>query len=212
MSKRKPRRYYPATPPKPAAPGRTLIFCKPYKVLSSFTDAEGRPALGDYIDVPDVYAAGRLDYDSEGLLLLTSDGKLAHRITHPKHKLDKVYLVQVENIPTPAALEQLRQGVVIKGAKTRPAQAELLPAGPEIFPRSVPIRYRNNIPTAWLKITLREGRKRQVRKMTAAVGHPTLRLVRVAIGPVSLGDLQPGQWRDLSATELQKLRKSLNLF
>ena len=161
--------------------------------------------------MPDVYAAGRLDFDSEGLLLLTSDGQLAHRITHPKHKLDKVYLVQVENIPAPVALDQLRRGVVIKGIKTRPAQTELLSAEPKIFPRSTPIRYRKSVPTAWLKITLREGRKRQVRKMTAAVGHPTLRLIRLAIGPVSLGDLLPGQWRDLSPTEIHNLRKSLNL-
>ncbi len=211
MSKHKRRRYYPsrASKPTPTLPSRTIIFCKPYKVLTSFTDPEGRPALGDYIDVPDVYAAGRLDYDSEGLLLLTSDGKLAHRITHPKYKLDKVYLVQVEKLPDKGALNHLRRGVVVKGQRTRPAQVELLPSEPEIFPRSKPIRDRKNIPTTWLKITLREGRKRQVRRMTAAVGYPTLRLIRVRIGPIALGDLSPGQWRDLSGPELKTLQVNL---
>jgi len=187
---------------------RTLIFCKPYRVLTSFTDPDGRPTTGDYVDVPDVYAAGRLDYDSEGLLLLTSDGKLAHRITHPRHKLQKVYLAQVENIPSVEALSQLRHGVVIKGERTRPAKIELLTKEPPLFPRSVPIRYRKDIPTAWLKITLQEGRKRQVRRMTAAVGHPTLRLIRIAIGPLSLGNLQPGQWRDLTPAEQKALAES----
>lgn len=194
-----------------ALPGRTLIFCKPYKVLSSFTDPEGRPVLQDYVPVPEIYAAGRLDYDSEGLLLLTSDGRLAHQITHPRYKLKKVYLVQVENIPTEAALEPLRRGVLVKGARTKPARVELLPAEPHIFPRSEPIRYRAHIPTAWLKITLQEGRKRQIRHMTAAVGYPTLRLIRIAIGPITLGNLQPGQWRDLTKKELTALRNSLDL-
>ncbi|MEW5961237.1 MAG: pseudouridine synthase [Chloroflexota bacterium] len=188
---------------------RTLIFCKPYKVLNCFTDPEGRPTLADYIDVPGVYAAGRLDYDSEGLLLLTSDGKLAHQITHPRYKLKKIYLVQVENVPDDHALEQLRQGVIVKGKQTRPAQVELLAEDPNLFPRSEPIRYRRNIRTAWLKVTLREGRKRQLRRMTAAVGHPTLRLIRIAIGSVTLGDLQPGQWRDLTPAELKSLWASL---
>ncbi|MBN1218813.1 MAG: pseudouridine synthase [Anaerolineae bacterium] len=188
---------------------RTLIFCKPYQVLSCFTDPDGRATVGDYVDVPHVYAAGRLDYDSEGLLLLTSNGKLAHRITHPRHKLNKVYLVQVENIPTEPALRQLRQGILVKGTSTRPASVELLAAAPDLFPRSRPIRYRQNIPTAWLEITLREGRKRQIRRMTAAVGHPTLRLVRVAIGPITLGSLLPGQWRDLTDDELKVLWQNL---
>lgn len=190
--------------------GRTLIFCKPYQVLSCFTDPEGRPTVGDYVNVPGVYVAGRLDYDSEGLLLLTSDGKLAHHVTHPRYKLKKVYLVQVENIPEETALGQLRRGVVVKGKRTRPAEVELLPQEPELFPRFPPIRYRRNIPTIWLKITLREGRKRQVRRMTAAVGHPTLRLIRIAIGPITLADLIPGHWRDLSRDELQTLWRSLS--
>jgi 23S rRNA pseudouridine2457 synthase len=188
---------------------RTLIFCKPYKVLSSFTDPKGRPTVGDYVDVPDVYAAGRLDYDSEGLLLLTSNGKLAHRITHPRYKLGKVYLAQVENVPAEAALAQLRQGVWVDGIRTRPAAVELLPEEPQLFLRAQPIRYRQNIPTAWLKLTLGEGRRRQVRRMTAAIDHPTLRLVRIAIGPITLGNLLPGQWRDLTGDELKALWNSL---
>lgn len=185
---------------------RTLIFHKPYRVLSSFTDPEGRATVGDYVDVPEVYAAGRLDYDSEGLLLLTSDGQLAHRITHPRYKLPKVYWVQVEGSPDDRALIQLRRGVIVKGQRTRPAKVERLPEPPAVFPRQPPIRHRENIPTTWLQLTLREGRKRQVRRMTAAVGYPTLRLIRVAIGPVTLADLAPGQWRELTPTELQELR------
>ncbi|MFN8454209.1 MAG: pseudouridine synthase [Anaerolineae bacterium] len=193
-----------------ASKEHTLIFYKPYKVLSSFTDPEGAHAtLSDFVDVPNVYAAGRLDYDSEGLLLLTSDGFLAHRVTHPRYKLSKIYLVQVENVPTEATLEQLRRGVVIQGEKTKPAQIELLPAEPPIHPRAEPIRQRAAIPTTWLKITLREGRKRQIRKMTAAVGHPTLRLIRVAIGPLTLGNLAPSQWRYLTLSEFDSLRRSL---
>ena len=192
-----------------ASLSKTLIFCKPYKVLSSFTDEEGRQTVADFVPVPNVYAAGRLDYDSEGLLLLTSDGKLAHRITHPRYKLPKVYLAQVENIPDQAALEPLRRGMVIKGSKTKPAQVQLLTTPPSTFPRWEPIRYRKNVPTAWLKLTLREGKKRQVRRMTAAVGFPTLRLIRIAIGPVVLGDMQPGEWRSLSTEELANLKKLL---
>jgi len=206
---RQQRRYYPAQP-RPTPEQRTLIFCKPYKVLSSFTDPEGHRTLGDYVDVPNVYAAGRLDYDSEGLLLLTSDGRLAHRITHPRYKLKKIYLVQVENIPNETALEQLRQGVVVKGEQTRPAEVELLSTEPSIFPRTEPVRYRATIPTTWLKIGLREGRKRQIRHMTATVGHPTLRLVRIAIGSLMLGQLAPGAWRDLTADELKTLWRELS--
>ncbi len=183
-----------------------LALYKPYRVLSKFTDRAGRATLADYVDVPGLYPAGRLDYESEGLLLLTADGRLAHRITHPRHKLGKVYLAQVENIPDEQALEQLRRGVMIKGRRTRPAGAELLPQEPEVPPRTPPIRYRRHIPTAWLKITLHEGRNRQVRRMTAAVQHPTLRLIRIAIGPISLGRLAPGQWRKLSQAELNALR------
>jgi 23S rRNA pseudouridine2457 synthase len=188
---------------------RTLIFCKPYRVLSCFTDPEGRPTVADFVDVPGVYAAGRLDYDSEGLLLLTSDGKLAHRVTQPRYKLEKTYLAEVEHIPEESALNQLRQGVLVRGKRTRPAKVRRLSKEPDLFPRAQPIRYRQNIPTAWLEIRLREGRNRQVRRMTAAVGHPTLRLIRIAIGPINLGGLTPGQWRELTKVELDALWSSL---
>ena len=184
---------------------RTIAFNKPYGVLPCFTDPEGRSTLADYIDLPGVYTAGRLDLDSEGLLLLTSDGTLAHYITDPQHKLPKVYLAQVERMPSEAALEQLRKGVVLNGKETRPAEVRLLQDDLQLPDRPVPIRFRKNVPTAWLEITLREGLNRQVRRMTAAVGHPTLRLVRVAVGPVVLGDLQPGQLRDLTSSEIAEV-------
>ena len=190
---------------------RYLLFYKPYGVLTSFTDPEGRPALRDFIPVPDVYAAGRLDQDSEGLLFLTDDGLLGHRLAHPRFKQPKTYLVQVEGSPGPDALAALRSGVLVKGERTQPAQVTLLAGEPDLPPRPVPIRYRPSVPTAWLEITLHEGRKRQIRHMTAAVGHPTLRLVRVAIGPLTLAGLQPGQWRDLRPQELAALRQALGL-
>lgn len=186
---------------------RTIAFNKPYGVLPCFTDPDGRPTLADYIDLPGVYAAGRLDLDSEGLLLLTSDGTLAHHITDPQHKLPKLYLAQVERIPTEEELEQLRKGVLLSGKRTRPAEVRLLADAPQLPDRPVPIRFRKNVPTAWVEITLREGLNRQVRRMTAAVGHPTLRLVRIAIGPVKLADLAPCQWRELTADEMAKIRK-----
>ena len=186
---------------------RYLLFHKPFGVLTQFTDAEGRPTLADYIPVKGVYPAGRLDMNSEGLLLLTDDGRLAHRVTHPRWKLPKTYLVQVEGVPDEAALEQLRRGVMLKGKRTAPAEVELLSKPPDLPPRAV----RDYHPTPWLRITIREGRKRQVRRMTAAVGHPTLRLVRVAIGPLKLGDLAAGQWRDLTEVERRALFKALSL-
>lgn len=185
---------------------RTIAFHKPYGVLPCFTDPEGRPTLADYVELPGVYAAGRLDRDSEGLMLLTSDGSLAHRITDPQHKLPKVYLVQVERIPDEQALEQLRRGVSLSGARTRPAEVRRLTGEPDLPDRSVPIRFRKMVPTCWIELTIREGMNRQVRRMTAAVGHPTLRLVRVAIGPVGLGDLAPGTWRELTAEEVRSIR------
>lgn len=184
---------------------RTILFNKPYEVLPCFTDPEGRPTLADYIDLPGVYAAGRLDHDSEGLMILTSDGGLAHRITDPQHKLQKVYLAQVERVPDEAVLQQLRRGVLLSGTQTRPAEVRLLEQEPALPDRPVPIRFRKTVPTAWVEIRLREGMNRQVRRMTAAVGHPTLRLVRVAIGPIVLGDLQPGQWRALTTQEAAQL-------
>ena len=184
---------------------RAIAFSKPYGVLPCFTDPEGRPTLADYIDLPGVYAASRLDLDSEGLLLLTSDGRLAHYITDPQHKLPKLYLAQIERIPNEEALEQLRKGVVLNGKKTKPTEVRLLPDDPQLWDRSVPIRFRRNVPTVWVEITLREGLNRQVRRMTAAVGHPTLRLVRVAIGPIVLGGLQPSECRDLTSSEIEQI-------
>ncbi|HEX8199667.1 MAG TPA: pseudouridine synthase [Isosphaeraceae bacterium] len=180
---------------------RYICLNKPYDVLSQFTDASGRATLGDFVRVPGVYPVGRLDRDSEGLLLLTDDGPLAHRLTDPRFAHPRTYLVQVERVPGPEALEALRRGVVLKDGPTRPTEAELLAEPPALPERPVPIRFRKHVPTAWLRLVLREGRNRQVRRMTAAVGHPTLRLVRVAIGPVTLGDLAPGRWRELTAAE-----------
>lgn len=184
---------------------RTIAFNKPYGVLPCFTDPDGRPTLADFIDLPGVYAAGRLDLDSEGLLLLTSDGTLAHHITDPQHKRAKVYLVQIERIPNEEALVQLRKGVMLNGRKTKPAGVRLLSDDPQLPDRPVPIRFRKNVPTAWVEITLREGLNRQIRRMTAAVGHPTLRLVRVAIGPIVLGELQSGEWRELTSREIERI-------
>lgn len=178
---------------------RTIAFYKPYDVLCQFTpgDTPGRATLADYIDIPGVYPAGRLDRDSEGLLLLTSDGTLQHRLTDPKFAHPRTYWVQVEGAPVERDLEPLRRGVKIQNYKTRPAQARVLAADPNLPPRTPPIRYRAQIPATWIEITLTEGRNRQVRRMTAAIGFPTLRLVRVAIGPLKLGGLKPGEWRDV---------------
>jgi 23S rRNA pseudouridine2457 synthase len=174
-----------------------ILFNKPFDVLSQFTDRDaGRPTLAGYITAKGVRPAGRLDYDSEGLLLLTDDGPLHARIADPRHKLPKVYWAQVEGIPDEAALEKLRRGVVLNDGPTRPAEARIMnePAG--LWPRDPPIRYRAAIPTTWIELVLREGRNRQVRRMTAAVGHPTLRLIRWAVGPWTLEGLVPGQWRE----------------
>ncbi len=184
---------------------RTVAFNKPYGVLPCFTDEQGRPTLTDYVKIPEVYAAGRLDRDSEGLMVMTSDGVLAHHITDPQHKLPKVYLAQVERIPNEDALDQLRLGVLLNGKRTRPAEVQLLSEAPNFPDRPVPIRFRKSVPTAWLQITLREGLNRQVRRMTAAVGHPTVRLIRISMGPILLGDLQSGQWREVTAQEMKEL-------
>ncbi len=185
------------------APG-PLRYCKlfkPFDVLTQFTDDEGRPTLKDFVAISHIYPVGRLDRDSEGLLLLTDDGPLAHRLTDPRHEHPKTYLAQVERVPGPAALEALRAGVVLADGPTRPAEVDLLGADPDLPERPVPIRFRKNVATAWVRLVLREGRNRQVRRMTAAVGHPTLRLVRVAVGSILLDGLQPGEWRDLAAEE-----------
>ncbi len=184
-----------------------VLLHKPYGVLSKFTDAEDRPTLATYVNMPNVYPAGRLDMDSEGLLFLTSDGDLATRLTSPSFKLPKTYLVQVERIPDAAALEQLRCGVLVKGRLTRRANVRLLTSEPVVHPRSVPIRFRKSVPTAWLRIEISEGMNRQIRRMTAQVGYPTLRVIRVAIGAIGLGDLAPGEWRIPNLNEIQGLLK-----
>jgi 23S rRNA pseudouridine2457 synthase len=186
--KREPKR-------RPGA-ARLILFNKPFQVLCQFTGEEGKSTLADYITVPDVYAAGRLDYDSEGLLLLTNDGRLQSRISDPRHKLPKTYLVQVEGIPDDKALAQLRKGLLLKDGMTKPAQVEMI-GEPEVWQRTPPIRFRKEIPDSWLRLTITEGRNRQVRRMTAAVGHPTLRLIRVRIGQWEIGDLKPGEWKEV---------------
>ncbi|WP_338244728.1 pseudouridine synthase [Aurantiacibacter hainanensis] len=175
---------------------RLILFNKPMGVLSQFTDRGSptqRATLSDFIDVPGVYPAGRLDRDSEGLLLLTDDGRLQARIADPKFKLAKTYLVQVEGEPDDAALTRLAQGVELKDGLTRPAQAERI-ADPDLWPRDPPVRFRKTVADSWLRLTIREGRNRQVRRMTAAVGHPTLRLVRWRVGDWSLDGIEPGKW------------------
>jgi 23S rRNA pseudouridine2457 synthase len=173
-----------------------VIFNKPFGVLSQFTDAKSptkRATLSDYLDIPDVYPAGRLDRDSEGLMLLTDDGRLQARISNPKHRLAKTYLAQVEGAPEEADLEPLRQGLELKDGKTRPARARLIEP-PELWERDPPVRYRKSVPDRWVEITITEGRNRQVRRMSAAIGFPTLRLVRAQVGPWELVGLKPGQW------------------
>ncbi|MCY7331310.1 MAG: pseudouridine synthase [Pseudanabaena sp. CAN_BIN31] len=189
-----------------------ILFYKPYGVLSQFTDdsATPRPTLKEYIDIPEVYSVGRLDFDSEGLLLLTNDGQLKHRLIDPQFEHSRTYWVQVEKIPTESALQSLRDGVTIQGYRTKPAIAKLLDSEPHLPAREPPIRFRANIPTAWLELTLTEGKNRQVRKMTAAVGFPTLRLVRVAIAHLRLENLAVGQSRILTDRELQELRLKVN--
>ncbi|MEX1199769.1 MAG: pseudouridine synthase [Methylophaga sp.] len=188
---------------------KLIALNKPFDVLCQFTDSDGRQTLKDFIDVPGVYAAGRLDRDSEGLLLLTDNGQWQQKIADPQHKMAKTYWVQVENIPDAVALQQLQNGVQLKDGTTLPAQARLIDE-PAIWPRNPPVRFRQNIPTQWLELTIREGKNRQVRRMTAAVGHPTLRLIRAAIGPWTLGDLLPGQWWEVQDKTVLKCADDLD--
>jgi 23S rRNA pseudouridine2457 synthase len=184
---------------------RLILLNKPYGVLTQFTDSEKRATLADYVSIKGVYPAGRLDRDSEGLVLLTDDGRLQHWLTDPRNKTWKTYWVQVERIPDEVALQQLRDGVELKDGLSLPAKVHMIEQ-PDIWPRDPPVRYRANIPTQWIEISIREGRNRQVRRMTAAVGYPTLRLVRSRIGPWRLGELQPGEWSEQQLSEDSRSR------
>jgi 23S rRNA pseudouridine2457 synthase len=176
---------------------RLILFNKPYQVLSQFTDGAERQTLADYINIPAVYAAGRLDRDSEGLLLLTDDGKLQQRLSNPRHKTWKTYLVEVEGVPQAAQVSRLQHGVTLKDGPTLPAKVRMINEPANLWSRYPPVRFRQSIPTSWLEIKIREGRNRQVRRMTAAVGLPTLRLIRTQIGEWKLERLLPGEWREI---------------
>lgn len=191
------RRKPTGTKPKIAPEDRkVIVFNKPYDTLSQFTDGDGRKTLADFITVKDVYAAGRLDRDSEGLLVLTNDGILQAKLTQPTSKSPKTYWVQVDGAPSESDLDKLRKGVELKDGMTLPAKVEVMEE-PHVWERNPPVRFRANIPTTWLSITIIEGRNRQVRRMTANIGFPTLRLIRYSMGDMTLGDLQPGEWREI---------------
>ena len=194
---------------------RLILLNKPFQVLPQFTSPDGRRCLADLLQVPGAYPAGRLDYDSEGLMVLTDFGPWQARISQPGSPFPKTYLAQVEGEPGEAALHQLRTGVDLKDGRTRPARAEVVPAPAWLWPRDPPIRFRRQIPTGWIELTLTEGRNRQVRRMTAAVGLPTLRLLRLAVGPWRVEGLAPGEWREVPRAEVEavlgadRLRRTL---
>lgn len=190
---------------------RLLLFNKPYGVLTQFSDAAGRPTLADYIDIPKVYAAGRLDADSEGLVVLTGDGAMQALIADPRHKLAKFYRVQVEGLPSDEALQQLAAGVDLGDFLTRPCQVRRIVEPPVLWRRNPPVRYRAAIPTSWLEIVLREGKNRQIRRMTAKVGFPTLRLIRWAVGDWTLAGLLPGQWREIEFSGQPDAKRRVNV-
>jgi 23S rRNA pseudouridine2457 synthase len=188
-----------------------ILFYKPYSVLSQFKREDGHLSLADFGPFPkNIYAAGRLDADSEGLLLLTNDNIINHRITDPKFEHERTYVVQVEGIPDGSDIERLQNGVMIEGKCTKPARVKLLTREPDPQPRAIPIRFRKNIPTSWMEIVLREGRNRQVRKMSAAVGHPTLRLIRTSITFLTIHGLKPGMYREMTPGEIDKLYRLLD--
>ncbi len=180
----------------------TVICNKPHGMLTKFTDAQGRPTLAALMPLRDVYPAGRLDADTEGLVVLTSDGRLQSQIANPRHHWRKTYWAQVEGDVTEAALARLRAGLILKDGPTRPARAKRMAEPPELWPRDPPVRYRKLIPTSWIELTISEGRNRQVRRMTAAVGFPTLRLIRYSVGPWSIDGLAPGDWREVDAAPM----------
>lgn len=187
---------------------RLLLVNKPFQVLTQFTSADGKATLREFVDAPELYPAGRLDYDSEGLLLLTNWGPLQARLAEPRFKVAKTYQVQVEGQPDAGAIESLCRGVTLNDGQTRPALAQLIEEPQWLWPRTPPIRFRREIPTQWLSLTIREGRNRQVRRMTAAVGHPTLRLIRWSVGPWTLDGLAPGQTREIATPELSAFMQS----